>query len=676
MYFGTQYYRPPFPGSEDWDRDLSLIAETGFNIVKLWAVWSWVESTPGKFRFDDLDRIVERCEASGLKVVINLVPEGAPYWLERAHPDARYCSHDGEKLSFSGAANLPSGGWPGLCRDKPEVEALSNRFLSEVAARYADHGTVIGYDVWNEPHIDPAFDYPEKLFCYCEHSRHKFAAWLQAKYGTVEALNAAWHRAYADWEDAVAPIRFGTYPDMMDWRLFWLGNHTDWLTSRVDAVKAAAPEKFAMTHVPFSGYLGQCGEGGLGQTLTDEFWLADRVEAFGLTSFPKWLMGNDFLQHLMNVELVAEAAEGKPFWQSELQSGGGLWGIEGNPVALPEELRLWNWNAIMGGAKGVLYWQWRPEPSGMESPGFGLTALDGGPSERTVEAGRIARRFLDVPDFHQARRALPANGIYVSRTADLFAFAAARGEKLYAQALYGVYTAACDAGVPVRFVHGDHLSRAWEEGVKTLYVPASFALSDAETAELKAFAAAGGKLVLEACSGLYDEHGTMRKRSLIGELFGTEPREVAIADRVTWLWQGEETARAVVGSRYRQRLNEDGSGFEIVGRHEDGAPAACRVGHGAGEALWIGTLPSVAYTRESDEATGAWIAGLFDRGGYPGFEAIRRDEDIVFRLFEGEAGRYLLAVNYGGQPGELAFRAGRNDRVIGVPPRDGVVVRL
>jgi hypothetical protein len=40
LVFGTQYYRPPFPNRETWSSDLNLIADSGMNTVKLWAVWS------------------------------------------------------------------------------------------------------------------------------------------------------------------------------------------------------------------------------------------------------------------------------------------------------------------------------------------------------------------------------------------------------------------------------------------------------------------------------------------------------------------------------------------------------------------------------------------------------------------------------------------------------------
>ena len=46
--------------------------------------------------------------------------------------------------------------------------------------------------------------------CYCEHCEKAFRVWLRKKYGTLEALNAAWnmefwgHTVY-DWDEIVLP---------------------------------------------------------------------------------------------------------------------------------------------------------------------------------------------------------------------------------------------------------------------------------------------------------------------------------------------------------------------------------------------------------------------------------------------------------------------------------------
>src|SRR4051812_20179273 len=112
VVFGTQYYRPPFPSRKHWRKDLSRIADAGMNTVKLWAVWSWVERKKDEFYFDDLDELIDLCADQSLGVVLNLIPEGAPPWLERLYLEARYTSNDRYVAEFSGAANMPTAGWP------------------------------------------------------------------------------------------------------------------------------------------------------------------------------------------------------------------------------------------------------------------------------------------------------------------------------------------------------------------------------------------------------------------------------------------------------------------------------------------------------------------------------------------------------------------------------------
>jgi beta-galactosidase GanA len=693
MIFGTQYYRAPFPRREFWEKDLDNILAIGMNTVKLWSVWSWTEREPGKFYFDDLDELIDLCGRRGLQVVVNLVPEGAPYWLGRAHPDARYTAQDGNALDFSGASNLPSGGWPGLCRDKPEVEDLSNRFLTTVAARYKEVAHLIAFDVWNEPHLDPAFDYPEKIFCYCNHSLHKFNRWLLKRYGNLGALNTKWNRAYSNWDDVGPPIRFGTYPDMIDWRLFWLENHAGWLESRVRAVKRVAPAKTAVTHVPFSGYLGQEGKGGLGLTLSDEFLLAPKVEKFGLTSFPKWLMGNDFAQHAMNVELVAAASGEKEFWQSELQSGGGLWGVYGNSVATAEEVRLWNWSSLAAGVKGIMYWQWRPEPSGLEAPGFGLTTIDGEFSERTTAAGEVATQVLAGGLLTEARRLLPINGIYVSRHSDLLAFAASRSEALYARGLYGAYLAFFTRSIPVRFVHADNLSRAHSEGLRTLYVPVALSVSAEEEQELAHFVGEGGTLIAEACIGLFDDRGLLRSSLLLDQVIGVKPCAVDRVDQVDLVWKAgepESVARHFVGLQYRQDVEIMRKDVEVVGTFPDGKPAVCQRRHGKGLGIWIGTFCSLAVQAGGLCPSGAAVTRWALPGGYPEIEAIDTTTGVFVRAHRtADDALILVAVNYAESEADLRVMYSDPEGVarerqkqstlelkIQLKPRDGQIIRL
>lgn len=106
------------------------------------------------------------------------------------------------------------------------------------------------------------------------------------------------------------------------------------------------------THVAYSGILGNRIVGGLGNELGDEFLLAREVDWFGLSSFPKWLMGPDHAyRHLIHNEMVAEAAHGKLFYQVELQGGAGKPGLLGGEVPDAGDVKIWNWNTKSAGGR-------------------------------------------------------------------------------------------------------------------------------------------------------------------------------------------------------------------------------------------------------------------------------------------------------------------------------------
>jgi beta-galactosidase GanA len=687
IIYGAQYYRPPFPGKAAWQSDLLKMKQAHFNTVKLWAVWSWIERKEGEFYFEDLDELVELCAEAGLNVVINTIPEGTPYWFSRRHIDAQYQTNEGARVEMSGAANMPSGGTPGVCPDKAAVQAGVCAFISTVVERYAGYEHVTAFDVWNEPHLEPIFDYPEQLFCYCEHSKGRFIEWLQNKYGSLEALNQSWLRAYTDWAGVLPPVRYGTYPDMIDWRRFWVENLGVWLDARAQAARSVAQGKTVMTHVPFSGYIGGSGEGGLGYHLGDEFVLAPKVDKFGLTSFPKWLMQNDFVQHLINVELVATASAGKDFWQSELQAGAGKWEAVGRSVATPEEIRLWNWSAISGGAKGVMYWQWKPEPSGMEALGFGLTTLDGELSARTAAAAECSQAFNRPGGFDRAQRAAEVNGIFVSRTADLWWHAAFKGEPVYARSLYGAYRACFDAGIPVRMVHADRLHET--EELKVLYVPAAVALSQAELDGLREFARSGGKLVLEACPGLFDERGVLREQGeFLQELLGLAGQEVDHHDVVRVQYS---SGLAFTGRYYRQDFSSIEPGVNFLGCFEDGRPALFERSYGQGKVVLAGAFPAAAVGLNADPASAAFIARWMEPCGYARLRALQMAPDTLVRLHGFADQLYVSCVNYGCQEQTLQLVFTRDYRLgapqlgveldrstlrVQLPARDGVLVWL
>ena len=682
MYFGAQYYRPPFPDRTCWERDFLNMKQLGFHVVKLWAVWNDIEREPDHFVFDDLDRLTELAGKNGLKVIINTIPEGAPYWLYEAYPDCLYETVEGKKITMGGPANLPTGGWPGLCMDNPEVSDLVCNFIFRTAEHYRDNSSVIILDVWNEPHLEPMFDYKNELLCACGASKRAFRDWLKVRYGSLERLNEAWFRRYSDWEEIVPPPRFGTYTDMMDWRRFWLYNLAEWLKRRVEAARRGAPGKLIQTHSASADYMGASSNGALGIELSDEFLLAREVDVFGLSSFPKWLMGEtkrDYdLSHLLQSEIICAASREKVFYQAELQGGAGVPGFLAHKVPKREDIRIWNWNTIAAGGKGVVYWQYAPEPAGMESPGFGLTGFNGENTERSLEAGRCAKLF-EAYELDRSRPVPAINGIYLSRNADLLLFAAGAQEEKYAHSIYGVFKSCTEGGIPVRFVHGDYMESAWEEGLRVLYVPMSLSLSDEEQSRILEFAGMGGRVVLEAAAGLYSEMGEISAGGssspcpMLEAAFGAEEisldagdGEIPVLDKVG--------AVLCEGLYYRQTMKA--ARGKVTGWFEDGTPAMAEVEYGKGVIRWTGTFPGAAVKDAGSRAAAEFIQKQFKAEGYSLFSVLEAPELIV-RLLQTENGPVMAVVNQTPESRPLFARERTGKEwSLEVPGYDGVLLIL
>lgn len=656
MIFGAQYYRPPFPTRDVWHRDLKNMREYGFNTVKIWAVWNWVEKQRGIFDFEELDTLVTIADHYGLKTIVNIIPEGAPYWAYGENQEALYRTSRGEAVTVGGPANLPSAGWPGFCWDNTAARVLMERFVEETARHFADNSSVLAIDVWNEPHLEPMFDYKDELLCYCPHSCNEFRTWLRHRYSDLDGLNRAWFRQYLSWEEVVPPPRFGTWTDMIDWRLFWIENLRRWLRIRVDAARRGAPGKIVQTHVAYSGVLGNGLKGGLSNELGDEFSLAREVDVFGLSSFPKWLQGPDHMYvHLIHNEMIAEASREKPFYQVELQGGAGKAGLLGGEVPDANDITVWNYNTIVAGGKGVLYWQYAPEPAGLESPGFGLTGFMGEDTARAAAAGICAKR-LTTNAIATSYKVQPVNAIYVSRHSEVLCFSSERREHLYAASVDGIYRAAYNSGIPVRFFHEDRIDSLLEEDIAVMYLPMALALSPREIEVLSLFVEQGGTLIGEAGCGLYGPDGKLDLPTLaLQQLFGLDHREIQALPHwgTVTVPPTAPSVKGFLGAQYRH-LTTAKPGTEIVARFSDGYPAMTVCGRGNGTSVFLATCASLGYHEHVDEDTRALLVRYFSKSGYPQLQTLHSNgPNVVVRLLENADSYLVAAVNHGSVAGEV-----------------------
>jgi hypothetical protein len=100
---------------------------------------------------------------------------------------------------------------------------------------------------------------------------------------------------------------------------------------------------------------------------------------------------------------VVSAARGKLVYNVESHLNGGGTDVH-QRILDPEVLRADLVPQLGAGVKGFLFWQYRSETLGAESPGWGLVRADGSPRPATEAARRFWRRSPARRALRRARR--------------------------------------------------------------------------------------------------------------------------------------------------------------------------------------------------------------------------------------------------------------------------------
>ncbi|MQY59941.1 MAG: hypothetical protein GH144_10150 [Clostridia bacterium] len=650
LVYGAQYYRTPNPPQSEWAKDLRNMKQLGFNTVKFWAMWNHMHPAPGEFDFSHFDRLFELAAENELQVVISLIIENAPYWLVQKYPYTRYVAHDGVRIDLIARPNTPGGGWPGLCLDNKEVRDEATKFMRALAKRYEDHPSLYGYDVWDEAFFEPpGYFGKERRYCYCSASVETFRRWLKERYQTIENLSDNWYRRYTDWEQVIPPRFLGGYPDWLDWLKFRLVNHKNLMHWRVASLREGDRKHKMLSH----GIAGSLGE--LPYRLNDDWFNADEVEQWGLSTFPYWSYPqvekkSDPVKYFMWVDVTRSSARGKTIWQEELQGGHvqsgnavAPGGIRRSRTPTLGDYRIWNWASLMCGCKGVLYWQWRPELLGPESPGFGLCDLDGSPTKRTKEAAWFAHFAKDNAELEDAKLVKGDLAIAMVNESQLFCFAAEGNTDFYAHSLQGVYRALWEINVQVDFAKPDDFGN-----YKLLYLPFPLMLEKETADKIKTYVEEGGILVSEACPAHFTDHGYCSFKvpgSGLDKVFGAVQKGVDSEEGLSLYWQGFSVPTILHQEKFSPEAGKP------CGFYPDGSIGIVENRFGKGRTLLIGTYPGLTYYRKNTAEAASFIRNVLNFAGITQHICTSNNE-VKVRFFKNEKAHYIYLLNIGNKDKE------------------------
>lgn len=483
--FGAQYYRAPTPEPECWAQDFARMRALGFNAVKLWVQWRWSHRQPDQFVFDDLDQLMDLAQRHELKVTLNTILDVAPVWLYEFYPDARQVSNAGLITEPFAVGHRQIGGHPGPCYNHPGALMQRKRFMEATVRHFGAHPALEMWDIWNEPELSFPQRHPDirTLVCYCAHCQQGFISWLQRKYQELDPLNQVWGRCYTAWEQVEMPRTTSTINDFVDWREFHLDTMTGEGRWRIALTKALDPKHICYLHVvpnvmrEFSSV-----------TCADDFELAQTCDVFAAT-----MNGGPIL-----APQVLSAGQGKVCYNVESHINHGCTNLHQRRLDLPDLLR--DFLPQIGlGIKGFLFWQYRAEVLGFESPAWGLVQPDGGdrPITKAVEA--FWRKISPRQDqLLCAQPPQPAIGIWKSRKNELFHFCIQQRLDALAESVEAYMDLLYWHNHPFRIISGQMLEQNQLEGIKLLVMPCCYYLTELEAQALDHWVHAGGVLVCEA----------------------------------------------------------------------------------------------------------------------------------------------------------------------------------
>jgi beta-galactosidase len=602
LFVGT-CYQPVDRTPEQIERDIAMMKDAGFNVVRMGDLsWDSFEPAQGKFEFAWFDSIMDKMNAAGIRVILDIPGLPAPIWLHRSYPGVDIVAQNGTRLP-------PAERYMDNISD-PNYIREAGILADTLTKRYAHHPAIIaiGYD--NE--IGNGY------MSYSEADRQRFIAWLEKRYGTIDRLNEAWatqrwSRRLNSFADVDLPLADGPGPSerYLDLHRYW----SDVTIARLQELEAIrrrnAPDLPAISNL-----WDTAPRKGFDYLSTYKSYVSYPAEGF----YP-----GDPISGVFGA-LQVKGDLSTPIWFNEFTAGGG--GFYGTPG----RSRMYAYLSLMIGAQGILAWTFNSHLGGEEQALFGLVDHDGTPSWKVDEFARIAKEFKQLTKYGFPRYTHPE--VAIAYSFDSFIDSHPNGPSnttlqyfrpAYTDQVQAAFEPLFRANIDTAIINVGHadLSR-----YKLVVLSADYLMDPESAKAIRDYVNAGGTALMTAFSAKVDEHGQWFSTSLPGLLSDVFGLKTNAFYRTGEGLQFELDGKPVTTGTHFYEVLEP-STAEVIARFTsttDHTPAVTINNFGKGHAIYLAT-------ESSSSAVGAVLAHAYRVAGVePG---PRTPEGVYARSVEG-----------------------------------------
>ncbi|WP_168916418.1 beta-galactosidase [Microcella flavibacter] len=496
MHYGADYNPEQWP-EDIWPDDVARMREAGVTMVSLGIfAWSRIQPAEGEFDFAWLDRVIDLLHAGGIAVDLATATASPPPWATTRYPEM--LPQDADGVTYG------PGSRQQYAPSSPVYRRLAGELVRAIGRRYAQHPAVVLWHVNNEYGCHVNAD-------YSDNARDAFRGWLRARYGTIDALNAAWGTMF--WSqrygsfDEVLPPRKAPYShnpgQALDFRRF-----TSDAMLECYLMEKAILREVGATQPITTNFMGPFKPADYAQ------W-APHVDVISDDAYPDPNEPESFRDAAMQRDLMRSLKPGTGWLLMEQATNALNWRPTNAPKA-PGQMAALSMQSVARGADGILFFQWRQSRAGAEKFHSAMLPHAGTDTRTWREVTGLGERLAALPELpvpgREARVAL------VIDWQNWWAVEASDHPVVldYLRVVQRWYRALHRRHVMVDLVPASRL----DDGYDLAIAPALYLLTDSDAAIVRTFVEGGGHLLAGPFTDVVDESDRFREGGFLTQLGG------------------------------------------------------------------------------------------------------------------------------------------------------------